>query len=305
MQKGLDEAGISALRQSLRLVVRELGLLDGASPFPVGYSGCHALIEIEQHGVLTGAELSGALRLDKSTTSRLVDRLTESGLIRVHNDAGDRRRKPLVLTRKGRQTLARLNQHARGRVQASLELIRPEERERVREGMALYGKALNRLREQQAFSVRRIRKTDNPELGRIIRLVMSEFRELGGLADPEIDAMAEAYRRPGSEYFVLIRDGRLYGGAGIAPLGTKSGKVCELRKMYLLPELRGLGLGKRLVETCLVAARKKGYDICYLETLTGMDRARALYESMGFRQRKDQRSGACESRCNTWYEKKL
>ena len=104
---------------------------------------------------------------------------------------------------------------------------------------------------------------------------------------------------------MISRDSKVFGGGGIAPLGGASAKTCELRKMYLVPAVRGLGLGNKLVQTCLDAARKRGYKTCYLETLSGMDRARALYESMGFTRRSDPRADACESRCNTWYEKNL
>jgi putative acetyltransferase len=59
--------------------------------------------------------------------------------------------------------------------------------------------------------------------------------------------------------------------------------VCELRKMYFLPELRGLGAGRALMDRCLDAARGFGYKRCYLETLSGMDDAKRLYKNSGFR----------------------
>ncbi|MBU6199412.1 MAG: GNAT family N-acetyltransferase [Xanthomonadaceae bacterium] len=118
----------------------------------------------------------------------------------------------------------------------------------------------------------------------IIRAVMPEFGADGpgfAIHDAEVGAMHAAYARPGCAYFVVERDGRVCGGGGIAPLHGEAG-TCELRKMYFLPELRGLGAGAALMRTCLDAARKLGYRQCYLETLTGMDAAQRLYERHGF-----------------------
>ena len=53
--------------------------------------------------------------------------------------------------------------------------------------------------------------------------------------------------------------------------------------MYFLPAARGLGQGRAMLGRCLDAARALGYRQCYLETLTGMDSAMALYGKLGFR----------------------
>ncbi|HSN40739.1 MAG TPA: GNAT family N-acetyltransferase, partial [Burkholderiales bacterium] len=71
-------------------------------------------------------------------------------------------------------------------------------------------------------------------------------------------------------------------GGGVAPLDGETG-VCELRKMYFLPELRGRGAGDALMHRCLDAASALGYHRCYLETLTGMDAAQRLYDKHGFK----------------------
>ncbi|WP_343228709.1 GNAT family N-acetyltransferase [Silanimonas sp.] len=81
--------------------------------------------------------------------------------------------------------------------------------------------------------------------------------------------------------------------------------VCELRKMYFKPGLRGLGAGTALIARCLHAARRLGYRQCYLETLTGMDAAQALYERAGF-QRITQAMGATgHFGCNRFYLRAL
>jgi len=132
------------------------------------------------------------------------------------------------------------------------------------------------------FSIRPITPADDVAMADIIRTVMTEFGASGpgfAIHDAEVGRMAEAYAEPGHAYFVIERDGVVCGGAGIAPLAEG---ICELRKMYFLSSLRGLGAGSAAIEHCLAAARELGYKQCYLETLTGMDAAQHLYAKHGF-----------------------
>lgn len=134
------------------------------------------------------------------------------------------------------------------------------------------------------FEIRPVAASDSSTVAAIIRSVMPEFGADGpgfAIHDNEVGDMFSAYARPGCAYFVVEADGRILGGAGVAPLDGEAG-VCELRKMYFLPELRGCGAGGALMHRCLDAARKLGYERCYLETLTGMDAAQKLYERFGF-----------------------
>lgn len=135
------------------------------------------------------------------------------------------------------------------------------------------------------FLIRPITTADNPAMAAIIRRVMPEFGADGpgfAIHDAEVDAMSTAYAAPRSAYFVVERDDRVIGGAGIAPLENGEPDICELRKMYFLPEARGIGAGTAMMQRCLDAARTHGFRRCYLETLTGMDAAQALYQRSGF-----------------------
>lgn len=135
-----------------------------------------------------------------------------------------------------------------------------------------------------SFTIRPIAARDNAAVAAIIRKVMPEFGADGpgfAIHDAEVSDMHGAYSREGCAYFVVELDGAVCGGGGIAPLEGEPG-VCELRKMYFLPELRGRGAGDALMRQCLDAGRSFGYRRCYLETLTGMDAAQKLYARHGF-----------------------
>ena len=136
-----------------------------------------------------------------------------------------------------------------------------------------------------SFSIRPIDAGDNAAVAAIIRSVMPEFGADGpgfAIHDAEVGDMHGAYSHAGCAYFVVELEGRVCGGGGVAPLEGEAG-VCELRKMYFLPELRGLGAGDALMRQCLQSARALGYARCYLETLTGMDAAQKLYARHDFK----------------------
>ena len=163
------------------------------------------------------------------------------------------------------------------------------------------------------FRIRPIEARDDAAIAAIIRTVMPEFGASGcgfAINDPEVDWMHRAYAAPRSVYFVIERDDAsgdtvVEGGGGIAPLSGGDDATCELRKMYFLPGLRGVGAGAALMTRCLDAARGFGFRQCYLETLTGMDAAMRLYERSGFR-RIDAPMGATgHGGCNTFYLREL
>lgn len=136
-----------------------------------------------------------------------------------------------------------------------------------------------------SFQIRPIEPSDDAAMAAIIREVMPEFGADGpgfAIHDEEVDGMAEAYAREDTAYYVVIMDGEVAGGAGIAPLANAEKDVCELRKMYFLPKARGIGAGAAMMQCCLEAARRMGFKRCYLETLTGMDSAQTLYRRHGF-----------------------
>ena len=167
-----------------------------------------------------------------------------------------------------------------------------------------------------SFLVRPIAASDDAAVQNIIETVMPQFGAGGAgfaIHDAEVKAMFNAYQIPRACYFVVELDGVVAGGAGIAALaGTgdtslaeqatrQTSAVCELRKMYFLPELRGLGAGSALMRNCLDAARRFKYREVYLETLTGMDAAVILYERTGFKRLAAPMGATGHFGCNRFY----
>jgi len=269
---------------------------------------CHTLIELGRTSHLTAGDLSRLLGLDKSTVSRVVARLTTKGLVEVQESGGDQRLKPLRLTPKGREQLVGIDRGANTRVAAALEVLSGEERHTVLQGMALYAKALDRARRQQDLVIRPITPDDSPAMARIIREVMGEFGAVGegySINDPEVNDMEGSYADERAAYFVVARGAKVLGGAGVGQLEGADPETCELRKMYVLPELRGLGMGRRLLQRCLTTATDLGYERCYLETLSHMAQAQALYVANGFERTEAPIGNTGHFACNTFYVKQL
>ena len=158
------------------------------------------------------------------------------------------------------------------------------------------------------MQVRRIKPTDSPQVAKIIRTVMPEFGAGGegfAIHDREVEDIFAAYNHPRAAYFVCDDNGTLLGGGGIAPLEGGDPSVCELKKMYFLPEGRGQGLGQQVLSKCLEAAKEIGFKTCYLETFNTMNLAMKLYERNGFERINGPMGNTGHFSCDIFYKKSL
>ncbi|NHB57427.1 GNAT family N-acetyltransferase [Acinetobacter shaoyimingii] len=160
------------------------------------------------------------------------------------------------------------------------------------------------------FQIRVIQASDNPELASIVREVSKEFGlapESGfAVADPSLDDLYAVYTQPHSQYWVIVDEhNKVYGGAGLSPLKGAE-HILEIQKMYFLPELRGHGFAKKLLELCFEFAQQHGVQSCYLETTKNLSQAIKLYEKLGFKYLDAPLGQTGHSHaCEYWMEKDL
>ena len=158
------------------------------------------------------------------------------------------------------------------------------------------------------FIIREIKPADNPKIAKAIRSVLIEYGvpKVGtAYADTILDTLSEAYTIQNSIYYIIEKEGEIYGGAGIKQLDNYQGNVCELQKMYFTPEARGIGLGSEMMKTCLQKAKDFGFEKCYLETLPYMEEARKLYRKVGFEDLNAPMGDTGHYSCNLWMLKNL
>lgn len=134
------------------------------------------------------------------------------------------------------------------------------------------------------YIVREIEAKDDKDVESVIRTCLIEFganHEGTAWADSNLGKFSEIYNTEGNKYWVAINEaGKIVGGVGIGKLdGIED--VCELQKMYCLPEARGTGIAHKLMEIALEYGTQY-YSRCYLETLENMVAAQKFYEKYGF-----------------------
>ncbi|HHF3062352.1 TPA: GNAT family N-acetyltransferase [Vibrio diabolicus] len=273
------------LRHYSRQAVRLLGMLDkqcgDVALTPVQ---AHALGEIQLQP-LTINQLAQQLSVDKSNASRTITGLIKLGLVESIENPKDKRSQLVVLTIQGQQALSQLDQQQNSFFEQLLTQLDDCEQEQLKLGLETYLKGLIKVCQAEEYVLRPLTKADNPQVADVIRKVSAEYgltADKGyGVADPTLDDMYSVYNQCGAAYWVIEHRGEIVGGGGFAPLAGEP-NVCELQKMYFLPQTRGHGLAKRIVALSLQLAKQFGYQQCYLETTECLREAVGLYEKLGF-----------------------
>jgi putative acetyltransferase len=161
------------------------------------------------------------------------------------------------------------------------------------------------------IQIRQIQPQDNQQIASVIRSVFisDNYPKTGtAFADEQLDFMFENYDKPKSVYYVVTDTelkGKIIGGAGISQLQNQDASICELQKMYFLPEARGKGIGLEIILKCLQNAKEFGYKKCYLETLPEMVTAQKLYKKVGFDYINASLGETGHTSCPVWMIKEL
>lgn len=158
------------------------------------------------------------------------------------------------------------------------------------------------------ISIRSIQSTDNPFLSKIVKNTLVEFgaNHPGTVYyDPTTDFLFDLFQKQGAGYFVAEINGEIVGGGGIYPTDGLPQDTCELVKMYLLPQARGSGLGKTLIEKNLSFAKEYGYKQIYLETMPELKQALKVYAKFGFEYLNGPMGNSGHTGCSLWMLKKI
>lgn len=158
------------------------------------------------------------------------------------------------------------------------------------------------------LTIRPIQLIDNEPLADLIRTVFREFKidKPGTVySDPTTDALYQLFRQPGSAYFVAEEDGALLGGCGVYPTEGLPEDCVELVKFYLAADARGKGIGRKLMQQSIEAARALGYKQLYLESFPELAKAVSMYEKAGFKPVSHALGNSGHYACNLWMLKQL
>lgn len=124
-----------------------------------------------------------------------------------------------------------------------------------------------------------------PEQIEIVRALMREYQRALGVDlcfqgfEHELASLPGTYAPPSGRLLLALHDGEI---AGCVALQAIDAARCEMKRLYVRPSARGLGVGKALVTRVLDEARAIGYRRIMLDTLPTMAEAQQLYERFGF-----------------------
>ncbi|WP_333821566.1 bifunctional helix-turn-helix transcriptional regulator/GNAT family N-acetyltransferase [Pinisolibacter sp.] len=279
-----NEAAVERVRAFNRFYTRRLDLLDRgflASPFTLGE--VRLLWELAHRDGIAAADLSRDLGIDPGQLSRTLKRFTTAGLIERQADTGDARRSAVVLTDHGRTVFAPLEAEQCRRVAAGLGELSPEAVTRLVGAMA----DVERLLDPAAVGPLVIRPHRTGDvafvLARQARLYAEDFgfdQRFEALICEVGAAFLRDYDPRRDASFVAEIDGRIVGAVFVT---RKDDAVARLRLLHVESEMRGRGIGTRLIDACIHFVRDAGYRTLTLWTNDVLAEARRLYERAGFR----------------------
>lgn len=130
-----------------------------------------------------------------------------------------------------------------------------------------------------------IEPATSPDALAAVRALIEEYQRSLGIDlefqgfGHELAHLGEMYGPPDGALFLATLDGAPVGCVGMRRF---DGRCCEMKRLYVRPAGRGLGLGRTLAVRAMDAGRAAGYAAMRLDTLPSMHDAQALYERLGF-----------------------
>jgi DNA-binding MarR family transcriptional regulator/GNAT superfamily N-acetyltransferase len=267
---------VAEVRRFNRLVTQRVGALDErflARDRPLGQS--RLLWEIGSGGA-EARTLRARLDLDSGYLSRLLRALESDGLVSTTVSGRDARVRSVRLTEKGRAERALLERRSDELAGALLEPLSERQRERL----------VSAMREVELLltaTMIRIEPTDpaDPDAQYCLRAYVAELDERfpGGFDPGRSISAAEHELRPPAGLLLLAR---LHGEpVGCGALKLHRGEPSEIKRMWVAPPARGLGLSRRLLAE-LEAHAARSHPVVRLETNAALVEAVALYRSSGY-----------------------
>jgi DNA-binding MarR family transcriptional regulator/GNAT superfamily N-acetyltransferase len=257
--------GVGALNDHFLGRDRPLG--EARMLWEIGLDGCEVRL------------LRSRLALDSGYVSRLLRSLEGAGLVRLESSRTDRRIRIAHLTAAGRAERATLDERASELARSLLEPLSARQRKRL-------VAAMREVEQLLASASAQIRAVDpeHPDA----RYCLAEYvAELNQRADRRFDpsvgatALPHEVRPPAGGFFVVyLRDEPI----GCGAIKHHPGAVTDIKRMWIAPAARGLGLGRRLLAELEARAQSSGARVAHIETSAFLPEALALYRSAGWRE---------------------
>lgn len=294
----METDDIQRVRSFNRLVTLRAGALDDSylgRGRPLGQA--RILFEIDSSGSDMRA-LRERLGLDSGYLSRILKSLERQGLVAVSRHAGDRRRRSVAPTAKGRAERAAYDTLSENLARALLEPLDPSQRARLLSAMADVEALMTAVAVVvgiEAPDGEDARRCLDAYFGELAEQFESGFDPAKGSSAPDDAALAP----PGGCFMIARLSGHPIGCGGLRTLEPGIG---EIKRMWVAPEARGLGVARRLLGALEAHARGLGMTRVRLDTNRVLARAQAIYRSAGYR---DIERFNDNPYADFWFEKEL
>lgn len=276
----MDAQQIQQVRSFNRTVTQRIGVLEDSylsRGRPLGEA--RVLFEIGSRGGIDLRALRQKLGLDSGYLSRLLRSLEVEGLIELRKSAIDGRVRHVSLTRAGQMEYASYNKLSDKLAESILAALDTARRERLIAAMAEV---------QQLLSAASVELSlEAPEsigarwcLGKYFAELHERFEN--GFDQTNGNNLTEAEMTPPAGYLIVAR---LSGApVGCGALKRLSAEVGEIKRVWVAPETRGMGVASRLMDELEALARKVGFETVKLDTNKALTEAHALYRKRGYRE---------------------
>ena len=283
---------VNRIRAFNRYYTKLLGVLNKyylGSEF--GLPEVRILQDVYLHPDRSSKDISGELNMDKGLLSRLLKQLEQKGYIYRKGTERDNRMGLINLTEKGREIYHRLDVAANESVEKIFAHLNDSQLQELINNMDSICNTINEMettfaaKSVEPIVICPIAEEDNTSIARVLRASVEEHDapKVGTFYDdPHTDRMFQTFDRKDAEYWVVKCNGVILGGGGFYPTKGLSTGYAELSKFHFSPELRGKGVGKRLLQLIEQRAIKAGYTHLYLVSYHQFGNAVAMYEKYGY-----------------------
>lgn len=276
---------IAAVRRFTRSYTRRIGVLqEGLLESPFSLAEGRVLYELATRDCPTATSIGRDLGLDAGYLSRILRRFEERGLIAKARSPTDARQTHLSITPAGRAAFAPLDRRSQDEVGALLGRLPEGDQARLVAAMGTIEALLEGTRAPAALALRRHRPGD---MGWVVHrhgvLYAQEYgwdERFEALVAEITAAFIRDFKPERERCWIAESGGAVVGSVFLVEAGPE---VAKLRLLYVEPDARGNGIGRRLVEECIAFAREAGYRRITLWTNSVLHAARRIYQDADFR----------------------
>jgi len=275
-----------AVRQFNRFYTQKIGVLhEGLLNSPFSLTEVRVLYELANRERPVASDIVKELGLDPGYLSRILSTFKAKQLIDSRPSEKDGRQSVLRLTKKGKDAFAPLNERANEDIQNMLAELSESDQTRLVEAMACIRALLSPVPKNKTPYL--LRPHQPGDMGWVVhRHGVLYAREYGwdetfeALVASIVAKFIQDFDRKRERCWIAEVDGDIVGSVFLV---KESEIVSKLRLLLVEPEVRGLGIGKRMVNECIRFAKQAGYLRMVLWTNNVLIAARRLYEQAGFK----------------------